>query len=302
MGSTRNQVYLFKRYLWLYDRIASYGPITFERISELWEQSSLNEGAPLPHKTFERHRCAIQDLFDVEVECNRSDNTYTIVHNSSDSSARIRTMFNSAVTLQDAITRTRDIANYIEIEPIIGNIAYLQNILQALSERLCVHIRYRHNYDPEAEENVSVSPIGLKLFRQRWYLVAELPDGTPYSYPLDRIISLKLGQPVTRPKLSLAELFADSYGIIRQPGVDSQLITLRVEREQANYFIALPLHPSQSVTKVEDGYVYLQIHVCPTYDFFMELLSHGEKVEVISPASVRNSIAERVRKLSNLYL
>ena len=78
MGSTRTQVYLFKRYLWLYDKIASYGPISFEQLSEMWQHSSLGEGCPLPHKTFENHRRAVENLFDIDILCNRSDNTYYI--------------------------------------------------------------------------------------------------------------------------------------------------------------------------------------------------------------------------------
>lgn len=303
MGSTRTQVYLFKRYLWLYDKIASYGPISFEQLSEMWQHSSLGEGCPLPHKTFENHRRAVENLFDIDILCNRSDNTYYISQpDSPDSSQRMRTLFNSAVTLQDAMARSHNLARYIELEPIIGNISYLQLILQALDESRSLNMTYRHNYDLDAEEKLTVNPIGLKLFRQRWYLISELPDGTPYSYPLDRIISLQPGNKSEQPKINLNDLFSDCYGIIREPGVNPQSITLRVEKSQANYFLALPLHHSQSVTKVENGYVYLRLFVCPTYDFFMELLSHGEKVEIISPASVRETITQRVRLLSQLYL
>lgn len=301
MGSTRKQTYLFKRYLWLYDKIASHGPITFRQISEMWEHSSLGDGAPLPHKTFDNHRKDIEELFDIDIICNRRDNTYSVREDGEESPAKIRTLFNSAVTLQDAMAANKNLAQNIQLEPITGDVTYIHHILQAFDESRYIHLHYRHNYDVNAEEDVTVKPIGLKLFRQRWYLVSELPDGSPYSYPLDRIISLSLGEKTSRSEINLEDLFADCYGIIREPGVERRLITLRVEKEQANYFLALPLHHSQSVNKVEEGYVYLQLYVCPTYDFIMELLSHGEKIEVLSPASVRETVARRVRQLYKLY-
>lgn len=70
---------VFARYLWLYDEIAGKGPVTYETINEDWMASGLNEdGAPLPHKTFENHRLAIEEMFDLSVECDRTSNTYYI--------------------------------------------------------------------------------------------------------------------------------------------------------------------------------------------------------------------------------
>lgn len=302
MGSTRKQVHLFRRYLWLYECITSHGPITFEGICERWDRSSLSGGDALPHKTFENHRQAVQELFDVEISCNRSNNTYYISDTYPDGSTRIRHLFNSAVILNDAIARSGHLADCIDMESIEGDLDYLHTILRALDNGRMLHMRYRHNYNPDKEEDVTVNPIGLKLFRQRWYMVAQLPDKTTYSYPLDRIQSLTTGEPASRPHIRLEKLFADCFGIIRQDEVPPQTIMLRVEREQANYLKALPLHKSQKYITTDGDYEILQLRVCPTYDFIMQILSYGETVEVLSPHSLRQTIADRVAKLSKLYL
>ena len=302
MGSTRKQVHLFRRYLWLYECITSHGPITFEGIRERWERSSLSSGDTLPHKTFENHRQAVQELFDVEIVCNRRDNTYYIPDTYPDGSNRIRHLFNGAIILNDAIARSSHLADCIDMEDIIGDLDYIHTILKALDDGLTLHMRYRHNYNPDNEEDVTVNPIGLKLFRQRWYMVAQLPDKSTYSYPLDRIQSLSAGHRTYRPNIRLNKLFDDCFGIIRQDDVPPQTITLRVEREQANYLKALPLHPSQEEIATQGNYVTLQLRVCPTYDFIMQILAYGETIEVLSPQSLRQTIAERVSKLSKLYL
>lgn len=162
-------------------------------------------------------------------------------------------------------------------------------------------LKYRHNYDSSKEEEVTVKPIGIKMFRQRWYLIAEKPDGKHYSYSLDRIIEVTSGEKVKPSKLNIEKLYADSYGIIIMPGMAPENIVLKVEREQANYFKSLPFHPSQRILEENENFVTFKLRVCPTYDFIMEILSHGPKVEVIAPESVRAMVADKINAMAALY-
>ena len=102
-------------------------------------------------------------------------------------------------------------------------------------------------------------------------------------------------------KLRIDQIFADSYGIIVENGVHAEKIVLKVEREQANYFKSLPLHSSQRIIKEDDDFVTLTVRVAPTYDFIMEILSHGPRVEVVAPESVRAKIANRIAQMGELY-
>ncbi|MDE6032456.1 MAG: WYL domain-containing protein, partial [Muribaculaceae bacterium] len=43
------------------------------------------------------------------------------------------------------------------------------------------------------------------------------------------------------------------------------------------------------------------LRICPTYDFIMEILSHGPKVEVLAPQSLRNQIKQIITQLSKIY-
>lgn len=71
-SSKGNATMLFNRYVWLVDTIYRAGRITFEEINERWLRSSLNEtGEELPVKTFRNHTNAIQQMFYINIECNR---------------------------------------------------------------------------------------------------------------------------------------------------------------------------------------------------------------------------------------
>ena len=128
MGSTRKQVHLFRRYLWLYECITSHGPITFEGIRERWERSSLSSGDTLPHKTFENHRQAVQELFDVEIVCNRRDNTYYIPDTYPDGSNRIRhlSLVESLGSFMDTIisSANKDILTLSYLYPLKLQLSY----------------------------------------------------------------------------------------------------------------------------------------------------------------------------------
>ena len=63
----------FNRYIWLVNNLIQAGRLTFEEISRRWERSSLGNGKPLPLRTFHDHRKAVEELFQINIECDTSD-------------------------------------------------------------------------------------------------------------------------------------------------------------------------------------------------------------------------------------
>lgn len=293
---------IFARYLWLYNEIFSKGPVTFEEISEDWKTSDLNENKePLPHKTFENHRKAIEDLFKISIECNRANNTYYIEQDSKPDFAKATfDMLNSSMLFYRIQTNPQ-LKDFIRPEYSGNESAFLFTIVDTLAESKSLKLHYRHDYNLKREASYEIKPIAIKQFRHRWYLIAELKDGKTYSFPLDRILSLKKGERVEPSTIDVDRLFADAYGIIREEHVPPERILLKVVREQANYFHSRPLHHSQALVKQTEDFDIFSLYLCPTYDFIMEILSHGSKVEVLEPQSLRTSIANEINKMSNLY-
>ena len=65
---------LFNRYVWLVDIIYRRERITFEEINDYWLRSSLNlTGDDIPLRTFHNHRKAIEQMFDINIECDKWD-------------------------------------------------------------------------------------------------------------------------------------------------------------------------------------------------------------------------------------
>lgn len=294
------QGYRFARLLWLYGEIVTKGPITYRQISDDWQRSALNhEGDEFKPKTFENHRKDVEDMFGIIIDCDRTTNTYYI-SGQLDFSKATMDMLNGAL-LFNKVQSNPQMSRYVSPEQRWEDLSMLFTVTDAIAEGRELKLRYRHNYDSKRETAYRVKPIAVKQFRNRWYIIAELEDGSTYSFPLDRVQLLMKGDKTEPSKLDVDELFADSFGIIREAAVPVEKITLKVEREQANYIISRPLHSSQTIVERTDEFVTFSLRVCPTYDFIMEILSHGPKVEVVAPQSLRNVIFDKVKELYNMY-
>ena len=67
-----------------------------------------------------------------------------------------------------------------------------------------------------------------------------------------------------------------------------------------------PLHQSYTIVKpyaqyVDGEYAELSVDVEPNNEFYGRILQMGAGLEVVSPESVRNEIAQRVHNLADLY-
>lgn len=64
---------------------------------------------------------------------------------------------------------------------------------------------------------------------------------------------------------------------------------------------SLPLHASQRLLEEHDEYADFEVYLAPTYDFIMRLLHTGAMIEVISPASLRQTMKEWISDMYELY-
>ena len=69
---------LFNRYVWLIDTLQRYGRLTRREIDGLWQRSEYSAGKPMARRTFMNYRQSIQEMFDVNIECDASTSEYYI--------------------------------------------------------------------------------------------------------------------------------------------------------------------------------------------------------------------------------
>ena len=76
---------------------------------------------------------------------------------------------------------------------------------------------------------------------------------------------------------------------------------LRAYENHKHYLKSLPLHHTQRMIEDCGEYADFELYLSPTYDFVMKLLQVGAMVEVISPASLRETMKGWISDMHELY-
>ena len=295
--------YLFARYIWELTTIYRVGRITLKDLNERWRNCYLYDGKDIPRRTFDYHRKEIEMLFELNIVCDKHDNTYRIEDDDSFRNGELRRWLVNSVAVSSIVREAEDIGNRISLERIPSSEPHLPTIIQALRENKVISFGYQ-SFDKETEKQHTFMPYALKLFRQRWYIV-----GRPFDkdkiliFATDRISTLKLvDQNFQYPNdFDINDYYQDSFGIIIEDGLACEHIVIKVANSQVKYLRSLPLHHSQQETTITPEYSIFEYDLKPTYDFEQELLSHREDLEVLKPVSFRNKMADIVKNMYKIY-
>lgn len=290
------------RYIWLVDTIARYGHITLKRLSELWQRSSLGDGSPLPRRTFNNYRAAIEQLLGVTIACNKSTFEYYIAQDDTEEGGRLQNWLMDSMSISGMLTDSHDVSGRIVLEEVPSARQHLPVIIEAMRHNRRIEFDYRTYTRAGKSHAVVVEPYFVKIFKQLWYVIGlNVKDKRIKTYALDRMSDLHVRDEefVLPPDFSPSGFFKDCFGITTNQNAPKDIV-LRVEPTQAKYFRALPLHPSQTEV-VHDNYSIFHYRMRLTYDLRERLLSHGSNVEVLSPPELKAQIVDELRRALTQY-
>lgn len=295
----------FDRYVWLIDTINRHGHITFSHLSSIWEGCGLNNNTgrerELPERTFFNHIKAIEDIFGIRIKCDRSLGYY-IANDEDLDGGDIRQWLLESLSLNNMLNESRDMRDTILFERIPSSQRWLTVLVNAIKDKKTVEMTYQ-SYNRAEPNTFEAHPWCLKLFKQRWYLLAKSEAyNDPRVYAFDRIYEIKETSNTLKvpKKFNAQEFFSHFFGIIvddRQP----ETIRLKVDSDQVKYYKSLPLHDTQKEIETSEQYTIFEYRLVPTFDFKQEILSKGPSVEVISPEAFRDEIHEDIKAMLERY-
>lgn len=295
---------LFSRYVWLLETIHRAGKITFEEINARWLRSELSGGEALSLRTFHHHRDAIEELFDINIECSkRGGYCYYIEDTEELEKGCVRKWLLNSFAVDNLIVESRKLKSRILLEEVPSGKRYLIPLIEAMRDGMIVEVDYQ-SFRRQVSANFEIEPYCLKLFRQRWYVVARSPHyNRVMIYALDRILDLEMSEKTfCYPKEFNPQSYFDAcFGIVADDDIGIETVQLKVYAPQDKYFDALPLHHSQRTVEVTEEYTVYEYRIRPTYDFVQELLSYGADVEVLQPSLLRSRLGDIAREMIALY-
>ncbi|MBR6841013.1 MAG: WYL domain-containing protein [Prevotella sp.] len=283
---------LFKEYIWLVNTIYQARSITLEDINRKWIQTDMSGGVEIARSTFCRHKDAIEDIFGIFIECDRKNGYQYYIGNvnvlSEDS---IQNWMLSTLSVNHVISESLSLQKRILLEPIPSAKGYLEQIIEAMKKKRLVTILYRKYGTDETKEHL-IAPYCIKLYHRRWYLLGRYETGEFRVLSFDRIKELS----ITQNTFDLDEdfdaeaYFSECYGVVNIEELPVERIVLRAYGDESDYLRDLPIHHSQVEINCSNGYSDYEYYLRPTLDFCGQILSRGNRLQVIKPQSLVDKI------------
>lgn len=171
---------------------------------------------------------------------------------------------------------------------------WFERVGDALLARRRLHLRYLARRRAERSER-EVSPQRLVHYRHTWYLDAWCHRaGGLRRFALDAIEHAAVGDEPAHevPVADVAAALDRGYGIFA--GGELHWATLRFDAEAAAWVAREEWHPQQQGRALPDGGYELRLPFADATELAMDVLRHGEHVEVVAPASLRRAVRERL--------
>lgn len=297
---------VISKYVWVIDNIYRRHKISFKELNERWiHDTDISRGLDIPKRTFDNWRSAIWDLFHISiVNENRGEYRYYIENEGDINDGGLRSWLYNTFCVSNAVASSQSVKDRILLEYVPSGQQYLQTIIETMKENRVLNMTY-HSFWKDEEKIYDVQPYCVKLFHQRWYMVAQgtYHDGEPRIYALDRIQELTVkDETFEMPKdWDAKEYFDGCFGIITNHQVKKQVIKIKASASQANYIRSLKIHESQEEVERNEEYSIFTFFLRPEFDFQQELLKNGEGIEVLEPQWLRNETGEKIKRMWDKY-
>lgn len=291
---------LLNRYVWFVTTIYNRGPISLVELQRRFE-SHFGRGEELGERTFHRYKEAVMELFDIEIQFDRTRRGYVVTDREGINNMAMRKWLLQTFSVNSILHESQDLKNRILLEDVPSGQQHLTTIVDAMREGVKLSMIYQ-SFGAEKPSTFDVEPWCVKLFEQRWYMLG-MSDKLRI-YALDRIKALEPTEHrIKMPKkFNAEEFFKDYYGIIiGDEEFDVCPVALKVDAWQSNYLRTLPLHHTQIEVERNEEYSIFEYRLCPSFDFRQKLLSMGGSVSVLAPTELAIMMRDEIKATIDNY-
>jgi predicted DNA-binding transcriptional regulator YafY len=198
-----------------------------------------------------------------------------------------------------AVSQDQDSQQFVQFEATIadGGNEYLTSILEAIKLKRLIQFEYASFVTGELKLR-KVTPLLLKQYRNRWYLISFDDSKNDYiTYALDRIEGLEiLKETVSQPiDFDPDNYFKHAVGITSGNTAPTD-VRLKVSLVAAKYLDSLPIHASQKVVEMNQDHVIFCLKVNISEELIREIMSYGGDIAVIEPLELKEEVQRRANR------
>lgn len=261
-------------------------------------------------RTLERDFKALTSEFGIDVSYSKESNGYSI---DTENQERVQSLLKFIELIhigelfRDGLDDFELLKEKIELEDSskFKGIGYLKDVLLAIKKNKQIHFTHE-NYWKKTEKEYTITPLLLKEYLNRWYVVGVPLDGDKIrTFGIDRMENFKMGK-VSKIKRKNYEVQLDQFvniiGLNYTAHDKVEKISLRVYGKQIKYLESLPLHHSQKIEiRENEEFGVVTYNLIPNYEFEIEILKMNSMVEVLEPVWFRDKIVGMIREMLGNY-
>lgn len=300
----------FKEYIWLVNVISRARRISFAELQEKWIETEMSGGVELARSTFNRHKDAIEDIFGIYIDCDRRNGyRYFIGNPTVLEEDTVQNWMLSTLSVNNVLSESLSLQDRILLEQVPSEGEHLRLVLEAMKRSVMVEIAYQR-YGCDEPRRYTVAPYCLKLFKQRWYVLAcfrpgEMTDEDDHCslFSFDRIKDVQLSAQrfAVDEDFDAKAYFEECFGVLVGDGTKPEDVVLRAYSYERYNLRDLPLHHSQRLVLWTDDHADFRLHLRPTADFMGHLLSRGVFLKVLSPQWLADALHEMHQNAAKMY-
>lgn len=297
--------------LYEYEGIPSVSTRTIQRDIELMRSDKLGYNAPIvvkenkyytyddPDFSITRLPLSKKDLAELSsaMEIIRHYEGFRDMAGQEDILARIQDKIQSTQSNRQVV--------FIETNNRLRGLDFLSPLYGFIIKKQSIEVAYQ-SFKASRPICLFLSPYILKEYNNRWFLVGYSHKKKDIqTIALDRIIKVERSSRTPYMENSFfnpEQYLGEMVGVTRDLDTQPQLITIRIDADQAPYVLTKPIHHSQQVIEQRmDGSIIITLCVIPNHEIERVILGYGCHMEVLAPAEIRQHIAGHVSKASTFY-
>ena len=180
----------------------------------------------------------------------------------------------------------------------LKGLEYFSKLFNSIINKQVLKIYYRVSFNKPRQ--YIIHPYYLKQYNNRWFLFGLTHvDGENKIMNMaidriDQIDDIRLPY-IENTKTDFNEYFDDIVGVSVSYKNESKVekIKLKVDNVIYNYIESKPIHPSQTEKERTADYAIIELTLIPNFEFETILLGFSNKLEILSPDSLRQRICKR---------
>lgn len=240
-------------------------------------------------RTLQRDIREIRNILGIDIMYSRSQRGYYIIQDDYGSDLFLKTL--EEINSFSALKLTNSLKSIVYLEKRKPKRAeFLPDIVQAIQQKKKIEFHYQ-KFGEEKETLRKVSPVAIREFNNRWYLIAD-DKKIVKNFGLERMNKVAILKEKIDDNIDFNydDKYKYSYGIIVPISEEPEKIILSVTKKQAAYLESLPLHESQHVLEIKQDEVLIGLELFLTEDFISEILSMSRSITVIEPQKLKDKI------------